>query len=344
MDSLTLTTSIAPIFIVSSERSGSNLLRVLLGNHSRLHAPVAPQLLMNFAPLVPYYGSWLENGADRELLADMQRVAQHEQYGWQINEPPAGVTFPGLLACFDWMYGSDARRNGKARFVCKENKLFDFVPELAKFYPDAQFIYLYRDPRAYTASWLHVPLLSQSEYVISRRWSDEQRKCLTAFVTFRRSFFALPFESLVSQTRDVMQRLLAFLGEPWEEGCAQTDPNAAREAARNPYWKNIDKPVDAEKADKFREQLSIRQIRIIESMAKNEMRLLGYTTQTAADWQPGKWFFLQDKLVHYWRSWKQRRAHRGAIEILRDRSELVDQIRRQRQAHCPAAIGLGERT
>ena len=39
-----------PIFIMSSERSGSNLLRILLSNHSRLAAPVAAQLLPIFMP------------------------------------------------------------------------------------------------------------------------------------------------------------------------------------------------------------------------------------------------------------------------------------------------------
>ncbi|HMP80847.1 MAG TPA: sulfotransferase [Pirellulaceae bacterium] len=331
-----------PIFIVSSERSGSNLLRVLLGNHSQLHAPVAPQFLMNFAPLVPYYGDWNDAETGRRLVGDMTRLAGHEQYAWQVSEPDRNQPFRGWLDCFHWMYAQDAERNGKVRFVCKENKLFDFVAELANYYAQPRFIYLYRDPRAYVASWLQVPLLSQSEYVIARRWSEEQRQCLTAFITFRRPFFAISYERLVADTRSHMESLLRFVGEPWEEACAQTDPQAAQEAARNPYWKNLDKPIDSSKLDEFRRRLTTGQLRLIESVTRHEMRTLGYPLLTTADWKPSRWFFAKDKLVHYWRACKQRWRHRNSIGMLRDRAKLMDQIREQRKAEIGEPLAMGE--
>jgi hypothetical protein len=43
----------APFFIVGTERSGSNLLRVILDTHPALSVPHPPHILRYFAPLEP---------------------------------------------------------------------------------------------------------------------------------------------------------------------------------------------------------------------------------------------------------------------------------------------------
>lgn len=43
------------IILLASERSGSNLLRTLLGNHSDISAPVAPHLIKMFYPIKHYF-------------------------------------------------------------------------------------------------------------------------------------------------------------------------------------------------------------------------------------------------------------------------------------------------
>ena len=45
-----------PLFIIGTERSGSNLLRVILDAHSRISVPHPPHIMRYFSPLVARYG------------------------------------------------------------------------------------------------------------------------------------------------------------------------------------------------------------------------------------------------------------------------------------------------
>ena len=55
------------VFIMSSERSGSNLLRSILDSHQDIAAPPALQLFRQFNRILPFYGS-LEIDENFELL------------------------------------------------------------------------------------------------------------------------------------------------------------------------------------------------------------------------------------------------------------------------------------
>ncbi|MBK7482140.1 MAG: sulfotransferase [Flavobacteriales bacterium] len=46
----------SPIFLVGSERSGSNLLRSLIGNHSMVEAPTAPHFFDQWSHALWAYG------------------------------------------------------------------------------------------------------------------------------------------------------------------------------------------------------------------------------------------------------------------------------------------------
>lgn len=43
------------IILLASERSGSNLFRTLLGNHSNISSPIVPHLITIFYPIKHYY-------------------------------------------------------------------------------------------------------------------------------------------------------------------------------------------------------------------------------------------------------------------------------------------------
>jgi len=64
------------IILLASERSGSNLLRILLGNHSNILAPIAPHLMNIFYPIKHYYCN----------LIDRQKNIRKDQAKNIVNE------------------------------------------------------------------------------------------------------------------------------------------------------------------------------------------------------------------------------------------------------------------
>ena len=74
----------SPIFIMSSERSGSNLLRILLGNHSNISGPAAHQLLQTFYSQIPYYSPLSHRENLINLFEDFMAIVNHPYHSWNI--------------------------------------------------------------------------------------------------------------------------------------------------------------------------------------------------------------------------------------------------------------------
>jgi len=282
---------INPIFIMSSERSGSNLLRTLLDNHSMLHGPKAPQILKTFEDILPFYDQ-MERGLSisqkgiRELFDDIKAVLNHPFHDWAIDGEkdeiaPEAESFLDLWQSF---YDFDLKRVNRAHVVCKENNIFDFAFQILKAMPTAKFLYLYRDPRDVAASWMKVPLGFKNVSQAATNWHQEQMKCIKAIKNYSLPATTISYEALINNTPKEMERILTFLGLNAEEACYQTDANKNTDLKWNKYWENLDKPVMKSNAGKYKISLSGEEVKIIETRCKESMGLLGYSLETDANW------------------------------------------------------------
>jgi hypothetical protein len=266
---------------MSSERSGSNLLRVLLGNHSNIASPVTAQLLSTVSPHARFYLPFSERNNAQALFEEIKRVVNHDYHAWNLDadfnaffEEGKEYTF---LDFFDFFYSEYGKKEaGKNRVVLKENVIFNYAFELLHYYPGAKFIYLYRDPRDYVASWMKVPLGYESPQQAVRTWINEQARCNQVVDIFGLPCCRVKYEELIADTPGVMSRVLAFAGETVEEACFSTDPAKNKEVTWNAYWKNLDKPVMKDNTGKFKKLFDEETIRMMEYQAKEHMVRLGY--------------------------------------------------------------------
>src|SRR5690349_13165570 len=111
------------IFLLGSERSGSNLLRTLLGNHSQINAPIAPHFCDVFVANFPLYKRHA-NGKEK-LLEDLQRYVNHTFNAWNLN-----LDIPKMLKEYELnsflqfvnaMYSEKAKSEGKTGYFSKDN-------------------------------------------------------------------------------------------------------------------------------------------------------------------------------------------------------------------------------
>ena len=180
----------APVFIICSVRSGSTLLRVILGSHSQLHAPHE----LHLARVGVRLGSRNARTAMAEIGLD---EAALEYLLW------------------DRLLDRQLRLSGKTILVNKTPSDAFIWRRIAQAWPDARFIFLLRHPLAIARS--HQAGLGNKllDHHIGRA-----RRFMAAVEEARQELPGLTvrYEQLTAQPEEVTREICAFLDVPWEPG------------------------------------------------------------------------------------------------------------------------------
>ena len=307
--------STSPVFLLLSERSGSNLLRTLLSNHSALSGPVSPHFFYYFDELLYLFGDFRDKANIIKLMKDMIGLANLRLFNWNMNassdklyalyEP---ATF---IDCVDLLYKEKAKMEGKPNYVCKENDLFFYAPYFMKKYSTAKYIYLYRDPRDYVASIIKHPEFRMTTYDAVLKWNKEQNQCSKLKNNYGFNALSISYENLVSKTEKTISNVLDFLGLPIEDACFSTDEKKNKELSWNLMWSNLRKPVLKSNFGKFSSELNDQQIAMIETLSIFNMNRLGYQPISNCKWVPDKRFKSRNK--------KEKKRVRKLSEISNDK-------------------------
>jgi len=268
-----------PCFIVGTERSGSYLLRLVLNSHSRLCVPHPPHVLRYLGPLERSYGDLSDDRSFHAMARDVALLIRWHIHPW--CQPPtaealvADAPFRSLLGLYAAAYESHMRVDGKARWGCKSTFMIHEAPRVLEAWPGARFILLVRDPRDVAVSARASVFNHFHPYFTARLWRDEQRKGLDLPVA---STLRMHYESLLVDPEGEVRRLCAFLGEDFEPAMLrffETD-EARRSAALCQDWRNTGRGILRDNAGRFQRSLSRAEIALVEAVAEDEMRALGY--------------------------------------------------------------------
>lgn len=318
---------------MSSERSGSNLLRVLLGNHSNLASPVATQLMAGFSQASRYYLPLNNKENAQALFNEILAAVNHDYQSWKLQPDFNAFYQPDRNYCFfdffDYFYALKAsEEKGKDRIVFKENATFDFAFQLLHYYKDVKFLYLYRDPRDYVTSWMNVPLGYETPEIAVNTWVTEQMKCDTLVNVFGLPAHYVKYEDLIADPAGIMTGILHFIGEPVEEACFSTDAKKNEGVAWNMYWKNLAKPIMNDNKGNFRTFFDEETIRMIEFRSREYMIKLGY--DPAYDFKIGSSKSLADKIkrkISKPKNYKIKPEAGSTEKLLKERQDITRQIR-----------------
>ncbi|TYP91723.1 Sulfotransferase family protein [Fodinibius salinus] len=318
------------IYILYSERSGSNLLRLLLGNHPELSAPVSPQLFDSFIPFADRFGDLRNKKNSIRLLSLMKKYANHPFSDWQLDtsaEEMYSQSAPkSFVEAVDTLYSTKALQDGKSGYVCKERHLFNYSGLITTSLSAINWVYLYRDPRDVVSSWLKNKMLFFTPYGAAHAWKEDQQKCRSLHLSHHLPYHRLSYEELITLTKQTMTNLLQYLNLDIDERCFQNQQKR-EEADRNVLWKNLDKPIDSSNTQKYRDRLSQKQVAIVESICQSQMQHLGYPLETNGQWTPA----IGDKNYQYFNKVKElvkqkTLANNKTSELLRDRKKLKQQL------------------
>ena len=279
----------APIFILGTERSGSNLLRLILHAHPRIAVPHPPHVMRYFAPLEAGYGDLSDRGARARLVDDVLWLLRVHIHPWEVEIDRERLVDeadpPDLLGVFLSLYDQYRDGAGKARWGCKSTFVIHHVDRVRAARPAARFVWLVRDPRDVAASSRRSVFSPFHPYLTARLWREQQElglaleRRLPAECVLR-----VHYEDLLAAPEATVRRLCDFLDEDYlPELLAFHRSDAARTAsALSEDWKNTASPVLSHNSGKYRRHLSADEIRLVETAAGPAMSALGYSFDTDA--------------------------------------------------------------
>ena len=272
-----------PFFIIGTERSGTNLLRLILNAHSGLAIPHPPHIMKNFFPLEPFYGDLTVDMRFKRLISDVVKMVELHPYPWEVSIDRdrifQEVKHRDLINVFFAIYEQYRENTGKRRWGCKSTFMVYHVALIRYYYPRAQFLFMVRDGRDVAASARKTIFNRYSVYYTAKLWKKEQQLGLSWLRRLSdENIFLVKYEDLLSRPSEVVQSICSFLHEPYEGAMLDffSTPEAKKSGGLSAAWKNTASPILKDNCGKFKTELKPREIDLFESIACNELNCFSY--------------------------------------------------------------------
>jgi len=286
-----------PVFIIGSERSGTTLVLAILACHPRIAVPEVTWYYPRFRPYLHTYGDLADSRNFTTLAHEMAyglRVpmwrmpdANPATFGDEIAARAADIeqSFAGVFAA---MFERYAGQVNKPRWGEKTPGNVFYVEQILQDFPNAQFVYIYRDCRDASAEFIDSQFGPTNAYSASVMWRDGQQ----AVKPFRDSlgadqWFNIRYEDFVRDPVTSLQEMCVFLGEDYDDSLMQfhTTPVAQRRGKTKDNWA-LAHPISDRHVGIYKNQLSVDQQRTMSWVAGEMMAELGYE-EIAEPLQPG---------------------------------------------------------
>jgi len=284
---MSITLDERPIFIIGSERSGTTLVLAILACHPRIAVPEVTWYYPRFRPYLHTYG-------DLGIIENFNALAHEMAYGLRVpfwRMPDANpATFgneiaaraaeiePSFAGVFAAMFERYAKHVKKPRWGEKTPGNVFYIDRILEDFPDAQFVYIYRDCRDASAEFIESQFGPTNAYTAAVMWRDGQQ----AVKPFREilspdQWFNIKYEDFVRDPVNHLKSMCAFLGEDYDDALMEfhTTPVAQRRGKTKDNWA-LAHPISDRHVGIFENQLSIDQQRVMAWVAGDLMQGLGY--------------------------------------------------------------------
>ncbi len=198
----------APVFIGGLKKSGTSLLRKLIGRHPDVFGGLETHW---FTPEMVEH--WRNSSSDRQVWL---------RKFYEVSETEFAEIKEASDSAFDWFtrfMDFCAVRSGKNRWVEKTPDNIIHLDLIRAHWPDAQVLHVVRDYRDIYASWVRNDVGSLGTFLAKVRLNLDLIDGLAG--TRSRVYLEVSFESLVNEPRETLMKVFEFLGESWDEGLAE---------------------------------------------------------------------------------------------------------------------------
>jgi len=272
-----------PIFIVGVHRSGTTLLRYMLGSHSRIYIP--PE-----SDFIPYFFLRDPTGelSDERIARMLRTIFERYRFvkEWQ-GDPPTPDQFIASLpertpaAFLDTLYDAYARQYGAERWGDKTPIYASYLALIHRIFPNAQVLHIIRDGRDAALSMLdkyereefHVDV-----FFAARNWVRRIRRAQRVGSRLGPDYYyELRYERLIQDPAGELCAVCEFLGEIFEPGMLEYH-QVAREriSTDSHFFSNVRNPPSRQRIGRWRDEMSVKDQRLVQFVAGRLLTELGY--------------------------------------------------------------------
>jgi len=280
-----------PVLMIPLRRCGSHAVRLRLNASAAFYSPY-PLHIVDFLPLVPLYGDMADDRTYFKLILDVIGLQAASLVKWpDIVFDPDDV-FDRIkdekrsVHRIVWELLILAGEKHGARVVMdKSLDSVHFASELMDLFDDLLFINLVRDPRAQVASMNRAIIHDFDTTLNAMTWARAHEASQALVERHPDRVLTIRYEEFLENQRDFVERICAFIGLDVipEMFDVETSSEAQILSKRSDLWTfNRFAPIAANK-DKFLAQLSLDEIRMIETLTRDHMARYGYDRMTDAN-------------------------------------------------------------
>ncbi len=270
------------VFVGGAPRSGTTLLRRVLGAHPAVYAGPEFDLLPG--------------------LVKLRDIAQSKVRDGRISAITDAATVDAAFAgAVRTMLGAKARHEGVRLYAEKTPHNVSVFPQLVDMFPDAKLILALRDPRAVVASMKEVARRHRTKGETPPHFVRDVRTSALEVVRLLNTGFealeaapdrVLPiyYEDLVTDPEGSARRLCTFLDLPFasdmvrvEEAAFDNPKGAAADEVS--FWytrEEFDRPIATDRLDAWRERLTPGEAGLVARLLPRDPRLARYGLDQAA--------------------------------------------------------------
>lgn len=257
-----------PIFIVGVGRSGTSMLQSMLNAHREITFPPETHFIRTYLSRNSEF-----NSVKEEMLNDPNLL----KLDIPLKEMIEGTNdfesfYKNLLQ--EYMY-----KQGKKHVGDKDPKNIEHMQLIRNVFPQAIIIHIYRDPRAVIASrmkaeWSKGRPLWQHILAYKAQLNYGRKKGRELFD----NYIEIKYEKLLEETVEELKKLCNALELEYDPNMIEFYKSSGDVVQGEEIsWKqNCFNPVMLQNIDKWKNELSEEQIKDIEFVLEDEMKLLGY--------------------------------------------------------------------
>jgi len=290
MSSMHPTLPKGPVFIVGAPRSGTTLLQYMLRSHPGLSLPTGEShFVIALYRNATAYGDLSQPDNVRAVLRAMEAQSAEflhtDLHGMKFDAEALTqeLVAEGRRTMRDLvtaLFERNAAGEGKPRWGDKTPYYVLHIPKLLEWWPDAQIIHVIRDGRDVALSMFgrRHDFRAYNTYHAARQWEQyveaglEHGRRLAV-----EQYLELRYEDMIGDQRAALQRICGFLGEVYSDDLMEY--RKPRGPGKTPM---LQKPVQSSNKDKWKQEMTPRQIRVFESAAGETLRKCGYALTTPA--------------------------------------------------------------
>jgi hypothetical protein len=273
-----------PVQMIGTQRSGSNLLRLMLNQLEEVSAPHPPHILERFFPLLSAYNDLTDPENFVQLVDDVCKLIEYNPVPWLDLHLDSSLIIarcrqPLLTEIFRVIYEMRAESENAHIWICKSLVNIRFADKLEESGVKPLYIHLYRDGRDVALSFRKAIVGEKHIYHIARQWREEQEASLSlAGKIGRERILRLKYEDLLTNPENELQKVCRFIGAKYNPVALDYyhSDESHRTAMSGALWENVEKPVISDNYNKFKNELSSEDILLFEQVAGDTLQKLGY--------------------------------------------------------------------